>query len=218
MDLKRLGIFDRTTKFLGKVRTSYTRNVLVKAVYAYVLSAILVFAANLLLILSEDNLWAVLKIGGLILVLLAIFILAYFLYATWQINRERDRKKIDRVRFGAIEIDASAPIIDNIFLVFAGWKIGDFLSELLDSQTAKNANQITFDFSLLIFSMMALIYSFSKAYDKMKEHHGVRLNMPQIRSPLEYISWHKKLKLDICRFLVVLLLFVVVPMGFGLFF
>lgn len=125
---------------------------------------------------SEKN--PIYAFGGLILFVVALFILSLFsaLKLKRKINVIRKEEGKESIGVMDVELSSSIPILDISFLMFASWKIGEAAMKLLESISLVDHKAIPYLFSIIALTLISLIYSFIKVFDRIKEHQGIAFN------------------------------------------
>jgi len=150
------------------------RNILRQTWKPYVATIFLAVAISCLFRASVNNpvevFVGIIAMGSLTFALLMVVFIVKFI----RINRGRASAGIEKIKIMQVELNPATVFMDLVFLIFASWKVGEAMvkiPKLIDNNITPS--QIIFVFSALTLTMAAILYSFMKALDKIKEYKGV---------------------------------------------
>lgn len=186
------------------------------------------WAAYFLAIASLTVIHVSLKMAGdnLYGVMLGVIVLAVFLFMVSFLNAVNLTRKVNLVRRGIgereanvmqVELNSSITLLDVSFLIFASWKIGEALAKLPGMISVK-PEALPFIFSIIILSFLAVMYSFIKAMDKIKEYKGVSQSDAEKMSSLESLDGCTRLKNSAYEMAIAFFILLVFPGVAGYFF
>lgn len=156
--------------------------------------------------------YAILALGALFLVI--IFIL--YIKKLGKINTIRDSKGLQKIGLMQVELNPSFIALDMAFLIFSSWKTGEAIVKIpkLISETITES-QLIFVFSALTLTITAVLYSFIKAFDKVKEYKGVNSSDPTADTNTQGLSGFELFWSSFWDFFIALVILVISPAIIG---
>lgn len=160
-------------------------------------------------------------VWGILIVAAAafVFLLGKSIYASVNINRVRVPGGLQKTSSSHVELDPSIVSLDMAFLIFASWKIGESIikiPKLIGEQITPD--QLVFIFTTLALTAYAILYSFIKVLDKIKEYKGVSQSNPMAASNMQGLSfWGRFLNIAL-DFFISMAFLVIIPGIMGLIF
>lgn len=160
-------------------------------------------------------------IWGILIVAVAafVFILVKSIYASVNINRVRVPEGLQGASSSHVELDPSIVSLDMAFLIFSSWKVGESIikiPKLIGEQITPD--QLVFIFTTLALTAYAILYSFIKVLDKIKEYRGVSLSNPMAASNMQGLSFWRRFANSALDFIISMAFLIIIPGVMGLIF